>query len=107
MIDVFRNMRSSRIPVLSCASFAVAGAASRLLFPSVKSRIQIEIFCAVALALQLSISLLPNEIGKQVQKFSFIWNAAAATIAIIITRIGLEGVPLRIVTLLSHASARF
>jgi hypothetical protein len=91
--------------LLSCTLFAAAGAASRLIFASVHTRFQIAAFCAAAVLLQLSAPALFRRPHDHTTRFAFVWNAAAASIAIVATRIAIEGVPYKLLSVLSAMRA--
>lgn len=97
---------STTLLLLTCTLFAAAGAASRLLFESVHTRFQIAAFCAAAVLLQLAAPrLLFLRRASGAAKFAFVWNAAAATVAIVATRVALEGVPYKVVSVLNAIGA--
>lgn len=95
--------RSTMILALSCAAFAIAGAVCRLIFVNVETRVQIAAFCAMAVLLQFSAGArrAPNKAAR----FSFVWNAAAASVAIVATRIAIEGIPYKILAVLGAIRA--
>lgn len=100
------NVRRSTVLLLtSCALFAAAGAASRLIFESVHTRFQIAAFCAAALLLQVSAPALFRSPRDNRGRFAFVWNAAAASIAIVATRVALEGVPYKLLSVLGAMRA--
>ena len=72
-------------------AFALIGAASRFHFTNVESRVQILAFwlAAVVLHLVLGLSRVEDGIGWM----RVVLNGAAATAAIILVKIALEGVP--------------
>jgi hypothetical protein len=79
--------------MLSCAVFALAGVASRLVFQSVETRLQILVFCAAAVLVQFKAPAWFRRAPGSAPRFAFVWNAAAASIAILATRVALEGLP--------------
>ena len=84
---------------------AAAGVASRLVFESVHTRFQIAAFCAAAVLLQLSASAWFRRPRDSAARFAFVWNAAAASVAIVVTRVALEGVPHKLLSVLGSMSA--
>ena len=79
--------------------------ASRLIFQSVETRIQIAAFCAVALLVQFAAPRWFDRRRGGSGRFAFLWNAAAASIAIMITRVALEGVPQKVLTVIGSIRA--
>lgn len=97
--------RSTIVLLLSCTLFAAAGAASRLVFESVHTRFQIAAFCAAAVLLQVSAPALFRRSRDSRTRFAFLWNAAAASIAIAATRVALEGLPYKLLSVLAAMRA--
>ena len=91
--------------MLSCAAFAIAGAASRMILVSVHSRFQILAFCVVAVLLQLAAPGWFGRSSSRAARFAFVWNAAAASLAIVATRIVLEGLPYKLQSVISAMRA--
>jgi hypothetical protein len=83
----------------SCSVFAAAGAASRLIFVAVETRLQILAFCGASLAVHFAPESPFRRVPGGVVRFAFVWNAAAATVAIVATRVALEGWPHRLLSL--------
>lgn len=71
-------------------AFAIAGTACRLYLLAVPTRLQIIAFIALAFAVQ---TVGPGAPGSPTRRASFILNAAAATVAITITKFAVEGLP--------------
>lgn len=84
-----RNATSGGWWKYSWIAFALTGAASRLYFSTVESRVQIVAFWLGAVALHLVLRLAGNE---RVGWISWALNGAAATAAIIAVKIAIEGV---------------
>ena len=99
------TQRSTTVLVLSCAAFAIAGAACRLVFVHVESRVQIAAFCAAAVLFQFASPEWLRRSAEDRAKFAFVWNAAAATFAIVATRIAIEGIPYKVLTVLDAIRA--
>ena len=90
-----RKMLSSRTRLLlGFSAFLIAGAVTRLLLRTVESRVQIVVFCAVALAFELALS------GRAPRWRRFLLNAAAASVGIVGAKFALEGLPEQLVRLL-------
>jgi hypothetical protein len=96
---------SATILFLSCAAFAIAGALCRLIFVSVHTRFQIAAFCAAAVLLQLAAPAWFRRSPGGAARYAYVWNAAAATFAILATRVALEGVPEKVLTVLGAIRA--
>jgi hypothetical protein len=75
---------------LSMMLFALLGAAARYLISGIQTRTHIVIFWAIAAAFQ---ALVQRLLGYRLGRYSFVLIAGAATIAILATKIALEGVP--------------
>jgi hypothetical protein len=97
--------RSTMLLLLSCAAFALAGAVSRMILVSVHSRFQILAFWIAAVFLQLAAPGWFSRSPGKAARFAFVWNAAAATFAIIVTRILLEGLPYKLQSVISAIRA--
>ena len=95
--------RPTMLLVFSCAAFAIAGAVCRLIFIDVESRVQIAAFCAAAVLFAAPSWF--RTAPERAAKFAFVWNAAAATVAIVATRIAIEGVPYKVLTVLGAIRA--
>jgi hypothetical protein len=87
--------------VASCGAFAAAGFVSRLVFFRVETRLHILAFCLFSLVIHFGAKVTSDRGQNEPTRPTFIWNAAAATLAIVATKIALEGVPYRILSLFS------
>lgn len=90
--------QSHRSLIASCSVFAAAGFLSRFVFFRIETRIHILIFCLFALVVHFGAKPASGRLNEP-GKLTFLWNAAAATVAIVATRIALEGVPNRVLSL--------
>ena len=97
--------RPTMLLVFSCAAFAIAGAVCRLILVDVESRVQIAAFCAAAVLLQLAFPGWASRGQGGAVRLAFLWNAAAATFAIVATRIAIEGIPYKVITVLDALRA--
>ncbi len=97
--------RSTTILLLSCLAFAIVAAVTRTILVSVHSRLQIAAFCVAAMLFQLAVPYLFGRSPGKAARFAFVWNAAAATIAILVTRTILEGLPDKLQSVLSAIRA--
>lgn len=88
--SVKRLPRPHRVWLLSPIAFAVAGAVSRFELRSVETRIHIMCFWVAALWAQFFIQSASR---VRIHSSLILVNGAAATLAILLTKIALEGIP--------------
>lgn len=89
----------SGIDIATCIAFALAGAGTRFALVDVQTRLQIAVFWAVALAVAFTHGRWWR---SRRWTIALIANGAAATAAIVATRIALEGLPRPLLHLLRH-----
>lgn len=87
------------IEIATCIAFALAGAGTRFALVDVQTRLQIAVFWAVAVAVAFTHGRWWR---SRRWTIALIANGAAATAAIVATRIALEGLPRPLLHLLRH-----
>lgn len=87
------------IEIATCIAFALAGAGTRFALVDVQTRLQIAVFWAVAVAVAFTHGRWWR---SRRWTIALIANGAAATVAIVATRIVLEGLPRPLLHLLRH-----
>ena len=92
--------RSSIFVLLTCLLFAVAGAASRLVFVSIQTRVQIAVFCGIATLIYLVGKRHFRRLGPGTTELAFLCAVTSAAVAMTFTKVALEGVPRKLVWIL-------
>ena len=92
--------RSSIFVLLTCLLFAVAGAASRLVFVSIQTRVQIAVFCGIATLIYLVGKGHSRRLGPGTTELAFLCAVTSAAVAMTFTKVALEGVPRKLVWIL-------
>lgn len=85
--------------ILTCLAFTIVAGVTRSILTHVHSRLQIAAFCLLAILFQLVLRQRFGRLSTTAMRFAFVWNAAAATLAIIAVRTALEGLPVKLLSI--------